>query len=118
MLNYQFLLNKYYSESQCDCIDNSYDGITCYDSTVKKPSQEQFDAWWEESKEEYFELEAQRKSISDARKSEYPPLEDLIVALWEKVMEDNEEKSSKIQYARILVKEKHQAYSPNETEDS
>jgi hypothetical protein len=112
MLNYKFLLNKYCPELQCDCIANSYDGISCYDSTVEKPSQEQFEEWWEESKEEYFELEAKRKSISDARKLEYPPLDDLIVALWEKIMEDNEEKSAEIQKVRRLVKEKYQDFIP------
>jgi len=117
-VNYNFLLSKYCPELQCDCINNLYDTITCYDLTVKTPTQEQFDEWWEESKDEYLQLEEDKKKISELRKSEYPSIEEMVIALWERVIEDKQESAVEIQKIRILVKEKYQSYTPHESENS
>ena len=118
MLNYNFLLKKYFSEFQCDCFNNSYDAITCYDASVEKPSKEQFEEWWEESKDEYLQLEENRKKISDLRKSEYPSIEEMVIALWERVIEEKQASAIDIQNIRILVKEKYQYFSPSEPVES
>lgn len=116
MLNYNFLLDKYCPELRCDCINNSYDAITCYDPSVEKPSKEQFEEWWKESEDEFHSLETKKKEISNLRKYEYPSIEELVIALWEKVIENNEELAAEIQKRRILVQEKYQYFSPEDSE--
>lgn len=115
-MNYNFLLTKYCPELQCDCINNLYDTITCYDSTAKPPTQDQFNEWWEESKDEYLQLEEDKKKISDLRKSEYPSIEEMVIALWERVIEDKQQSAVDIQNIRRLVKEKYQYFSPKDPE--
>lgn len=46
-------------------------------------------------------------AVRDKRAQEYPPKEDLIVALWEKLIEGKEEKSLEIQAKRLEVKEEN-----------
>jgi hypothetical protein len=116
MLNYNFLLDKYCPELRCDCINNTYDAITCYDPSVEKPTKEQFEEWWKESEDEYYVWKTKKEEISNSRKSEYPSVEELVIALWERVIENNEELSAEVQKRRMLVKEKYQHFSPEDSE--
>ncbi len=117
MLNYNFLLQKYCSQYKYDCIGNTYEGIAWYDNEAKKPSKEQFDKWWSESKKEYEDAQKEKAKISSLRASEYPSINELVIALWELVVEENQEKSVELQKIRRLVKEKYQSYVPPQPDD-
>jgi hypothetical protein len=117
MLNYNFLLQKYCSRYKCDCIGNTYEGIAWYEDKVKKPSKEQFEKWWNESKEEYSDSLREQVKISSLRESEYPSINELVVALWELVVEEKQEKAVELQRIRRIIKEKYQNYVPPQAED-
>jgi non-homologous end joining protein Ku len=51
------------------------------------------------------------------RKEHYPSVEELVVALWELVIENKTEKSTELQNARRLIKEKYQDFIPKQYED-
>lgn len=46
-------------------------------------------------------------AVQEKRALEYPPKEDLIVALWEKIVEGKEEKSLEVQAKRLEVKQEN-----------
>lgn len=117
MLNYNFLLQKYCSRYKYDCIGNTYDGIAWYDDKVKKPTEEQFRKWWSESKKEYEDAQREAVKIAALRASEYPSTDELIIALWELIIEENQEKAVELQNIRRLVKEKYQSYVPPQSDD-
>lgn len=116
MLDYNFLLSKYCSEYKCDCINNTYEGISWREESVEIPSKEQFENWWDESKSEYESYLKNKNDISELRKSEYPSIEDMVIALWELIVEENTEKSAELQNRRRLIKEKYQDYIPYQSE--
>ena len=116
MLNYNFLLQKYCSQYKCDCINNTYEGISWNDES-EKPSKEQFEKWWKESKKEYEDVQREKNKISSLRASEYPSINELVIALWELIIEENQEKAVELQNIRRLVKEKYQSYVPPQSDD-
>jgi hypothetical protein len=118
MLNYNFLLKRYCSKYKYDCIGNTYEGIAWYEDGVKKPSKEQFNKWWKESQREYEHSLREKNRIYSLRESEYPSINELVIALWELVVEENYEKAVELQNLRRLVKEKYQNYVPPQAEDT
>jgi hypothetical protein len=48
------------------------------------------------------------EKYKDDRKKEYPKAEDLIVALWEQIVENRAESAATLQQLRIAIKEKFQ----------
>jgi len=46
-------------------------------------------------------------AYTELRRAEYPPLSELIVALWEKVIEGRDDKAINLQVRRIEVKQKY-----------
>lgn len=78
-----------------------FDSLFFHDSTTKPP----FDQYlqWKEEKEK----EAEKMKYQELRRREYPPLEDLVVALWEKDMELRPKMSLEVQKKRMEVKKKY-----------
>ena len=64
-----------------------------------------------EETEEECGLEAKPASYRQARKNEYPPLSDLIVALWENLIEKKTKKESGVDSIQKLRKEVKSKYS-------
>lgn len=68
-------------------------------------------ALWEqqqrEEEKESEELQFQNKPYQDKRKSEYPPTDDLIVALWEYIIEERPVSAREIQKQRKEIKKKY-----------
>lgn len=118
MLDYNFLLKKYCSEYDCYCIGNSYEGISWGSELSKKPSEDQFKEWWKECESEFNEIKAEQIKIKNARKLEYPQIEEMVVALWEKIMNSNDAKATELQIKRILVQEKYQTFIPGDPEEN
>ena len=78
-----------------------YDQLMMLDG-LEKPSLEQLKIWGEDIRQE--KLASQYKTD---RFREYPPLEDLIIALWEKIIENRPEPAEALQVIRSKVKEKY-----------
>jgi hypothetical protein len=66
---------------------------------------------WEEElrkdQEETIELQKNQRPYQEKRKEEYPPIDDLIVALWEHTIEGRSKKIKEIQEIRKQVKKKY-----------
>lgn len=106
MMKWGEILTHFLPEAEWTC-DGGGDDIKRFESLkfldgTPKPSFEKF-LEWKELYEEY------QKSIEykHNRKREYPPVEDLAVALWEYLVEDNPEAKDVVQSQRIRVKEKY-----------
>ena len=78
-----------------------YDSLVFHDSTVK-PLYTQFEEWQLDYEKEQAATEYQRK-----RRAEYPPFEDLILANWERVVENRPEFSEEVEAKRQAVKKKY-----------
>lgn len=66
---------------------------------IPQPTNDDIAQWTKEFQSAY-----DLKQINDARQAAYPPKEDLIVALWERVVEGNVSATDDIQAARESVK--------------
>ncbi len=59
----------------------------------------------EEKEAEIFQQE--QRPYQEKRKSEYPPIDDLVVAIWEYIIEERTDKTKKIQDIRNKIKLKY-----------
>lgn len=66
------------------------------------------EARWAQAEAEKAEYEATTKYMDD-RRAEMPPVEDLIVALWEQVIEGRPQMATKLQMQRAAIKAKYPA---------
>ncbi|MEW6506415.1 MAG: hypothetical protein AB1432_01585 [Bacteroidota bacterium] len=55
----------------------------------------------------YRELNPPAPSYTELRRAEYPSTDEMIVALWEKVVEGRNEEAERLQAKRVEVKEKY-----------
>ena len=66
---------------------------------------------WDEAKkleeQEAENLQFQSKPYQEKRKSEYPPIEDMVIALWEYIVEEREFSTKEIQTLRNSIKQKY-----------
>ena len=60
-----------------------------------------------QEEEESKQLEFQFKPYQEKRKSEYPPIEDLVVAMWEYIVEGREMGKDELQVLRNEIKRKY-----------
>ena len=67
---------------------------------VTQPTQEDLDAW-----QTGLQIQYELKQVIMKRASEYPPKEDLIVALWERIVEGRTTATDEIQAKRQTVKD-------------
>lgn len=78
-----------------------YESIIFHDGN-KKPEFSEFEEW-----KQIKEKELEKTKYSRQREKEYPQLQDVIVALWELVVELRPEESARIQKERLAVKKKY-----------
>lgn len=71
------------------------------ESDIPKPTEEHLQQLWDEK----YELEYLNSIIVNKRKSEYPAMDELIVALWEKIVEGKDDLVNQIQEKRQLIKD-------------
>ena len=69
---------------------------------ISQPTQSEIDAEIARLQAEYDALQYQRD-----RKAEYPPMDEIVVALWEAVIEERMASSIDLQSKRTTVKEKY-----------
>lgn len=94
------VMHKFYAGRQYGVRGPKYEDITWLES-VPKPSVEDLTAKWETIKDE-----VKMRRVSQARSvpGKYPSKEDLIVALWEMVVENRPESAQELQAVREQVK--------------
>lgn len=83
-------------------IGDTYESLEWLETELPKPTIEEIEAY---SKE--FDAYLESVSYIEGRKKEYPPIESLITALWENVIENRPEKSLELQKTREEVKLKY-----------
>jgi len=76
--------------------------ITEWSGPDQQPTQEELEVAWAE-----YETEWGAHAYARNRKEEYPSLDDLVVALWEGVVEERMESVVALQSLRQAVKEKY-----------
>jgi len=64
------------------CADTTYEGITWNEPTEPKPSREALEAEWANIASQ---MQAQERNMN--RRFAYPTIDELVVALWEKLVE-------------------------------
>ena len=82
IVRYDLCMHHAHSGKQYGCSDFSYEGITWLETTEPKPTQEELEAVWETIK-----VSEADKEVAQVRSMAYPTLDQLIVALWEKLVE-------------------------------
>ena len=94
------VMHKFYAGRQYGVRGPNYEDITWLESEPM-PSKEELAAKWEEIKEAV----ALRK-VAEARSmpGNYPSRDDMIVALWEMIVEDRPEKAQELQARRAEIK--------------
>lgn len=94
------VMHKFYAGRQYGVRGSKYEDITWLES-VPKPSVEDLTEKWETIKDE-----VKMRRVSQARSipGKYPSKEDLIVALWEMVVENRPESAQELQAIREQVK--------------
>ena len=112
-----YILNQEYKDQPWICVGdgNTYDEMCwgkneCWvkfgmqidsESNIPKPTKEHLQKLWDDK----YELEYLNSIIANKRKVEYPTMDELIVALWEKIVEDKSDLLNQIQERRQLVKD-------------
>lgn len=76
--------------------------IEWHDTEQVQPTQDEIDAEWARLQAEYDSQEYARN-----RKAEYPTTDELVVALWEAVIEERMASSIDLQGKRTAIKEKY-----------
>lgn len=102
-IDYGAVMHKFYAGRQYGVRGPAYEDITWLEEKPK-PSQEHLAGLWEEIKDQ----EALRKlHESRSMPGEYPSKDDLIVALWEKVVEGKSDYADELQARRQAIKSKY-----------
>jgi hypothetical protein len=91
--------NLKWGSSECATSGIHYD----MKETVPKPTESQLQILWNTK----YEREYENSLIAIKRFQEYPPINDLIVALWEKIIEGRDYKCDELQNQRTQIKEKY-----------
>ena len=89
--------------AQFTLVGNSYDGLEWLDTSIAKPTEAEIEAECAKLKIEYDALQYSRDRERDYNKAELFDHE-LLIALWEKVMESNSTAADALQVKRNKVK--------------
>ena len=97
------VMHKFYAGRQYGVLGPNYEDITWLEE-VPKPSREELAAKWDEIKDV-----VKLRKLHNVRSApgEYPSKDDLIVALWEMVVENKPEMAQALQAKRIEIKNKY-----------
>jgi hypothetical protein len=100
MTDYVYILSKNYAGKQWNHNGEttSYDGLVWLDPSPK-PTQAQLDEEYTQYKKLY--------GYKEKREVEYPPISELIVALWKMVIEQNNVEANEVQARREAVQAKY-----------
>lgn len=103
-IDYGEVVHQFYAGRQYGVVGPRYEDINWFDEEIAKPTEEELRLKWDEIKDDI----ALRK-IHAARSTpgEYPSKEDLIIALWEKVIEGNDDPAAALQARREEIKAKY-----------
>lgn len=103
MIDYGEVIHRFYAGRQYGVVGPNYEDINWFDEDVPMPTREDLEAKWETIKDQVaLENVARQRSMP----GEYPSREEMIVALWEMVVEKRPEFAEKLQQRRIEIKEK------------
>lgn len=103
-INYGEVIHRFYAGRQYGVRGPNYEDISWFDTDVAMPTREELEEKWETIKDAVaLEEVARARSMP----GEYPAREDMIVALWEKVVEGRSEKADALQARRLEIKEKY-----------
>ncbi len=96
------VMHKFYAGRQYGVRGPNYDDISWFEDEPK-PSVEELAAKWETIKES-----VRLRKIAEARSTpgNYPSRDDMIVALWEMVVENRPEKAQELQARREEIKQR------------
>lgn len=81
-VRYDECMHKAYVGKQYGCVGSSYEDINWLEPEEPKPTREELEAIWEEIQEE-----VHLRDVHMARGMHYPVINQLVVALWEKLVE-------------------------------
>lgn len=81
-VRYDEAMHHAYAGKQYGCMGTTYEDITWLETDEPKPTKEQLEAIWDEIKDDY-----KARQVGFARKMAYPSIEELTVAMWEKMVE-------------------------------
>ena len=81
-VRYDEAMHHAYAGKQYGCMGSTYEGITWLEEDEPKPTAKQLEAIWDEIKADY-----KAAQVGFARKMAYPSIEELTVAMWEKMVE-------------------------------
>lgn len=97
------VMHKFYAGRQYGVRGPEYEDITWMEPGPK-PSREELATKWETIKEE-----VRLRKIAQARATpgEYPSKDEILVALWEKVIEGKSEYADELQARRLAIKAKY-----------
>ena len=94
------VMHKFYAGRQYGVRGPAYEDITWLEP-VPMPSREELAAKWEEIKDE---VAARRVAQARSTPGNYPSREDMIIALWEMVVENRPEYAQELQARREEIK--------------
>jgi hypothetical protein len=98
------VMHKFYAGRQYGVRGPRYEDISWMEPGVPQPSRELLADKWEEIKEEVRLAKIQQKRSTPG---EYPSKDDILVALWEMVVENRPEKAQALQAKREEIKAKY-----------
>ena len=81
-IRYDEAMHRLHAGKQYGCADASYEGITWMEVDEPMPSKEELEAEWENIKAEIL-----ARDLDNVRTMAYPDIKELVVALWEKLVE-------------------------------
>ena len=93
---------RIHPKAEFTVVGETYEGINWISSDIPLPSKEEVDTSMRVLEEEYNLTEYER-----SRESKYPKREDLVVALWELVIEGDSLSADELQAKRLEIKEKY-----------
>lgn len=103
-IDYGEVIHKFYAGRQYGVTGPRYEDINWFDEELDKPTVEELEAKWEEIKDE---VALNRIYEQRTTPGQYPAKEDLIIALWKKVMEGNDAPADELQALREEIKAKY-----------
>ena len=98
------VMHRFYAGRQYGVRGPNYEDISWMEPGESQPSRELLAAKWEEIKEE-----TRLRKIAQKRSTpgEYPGKDEILVALWEMVVENRPEKAQELQARREIIKAKY-----------
>jgi hypothetical protein len=98
------VVHRFYAGRQYGVVGPRYEDINWFDEEVAKPTIEDLTAKWEEIKDDIKQYKLNSKRSAPG---EYPSRDDMIVALWEMVVEERPDFAQELQARRLEIKTKY-----------